>query len=325
MADYQIIIERESALLGCALKHSVELDGFAVGTLKNGQYLIINTTTGNHTISFIVRGKVEKTLPLFIDSEDYITRILVRLNAWGKLEISKAVKDGEDYNSYIEQPVPKRRKTGVTKTAGAILVLFFLFFTFKMLFSIGNDNPSWNPVVDSSEDPEVVEPTNEEQAAAQLEKATEKFQSGDYISAIELCNDIVSSYPDTEVATGISAYLDEQFAQYPHYSATDLMSEYDANIVNADELYTGNVLVITGTVSNIGKTNGDTNLTVMLKTGTYFYGVQLNFKTSQSESVAELREGDTVTAIGKCTGKSGKQLIVFDGNNVMIENCYLIG
>lgn len=37
MDDYQIIIKRASALCGRALQHAVELNGFSVGTLKNGQ------------------------------------------------------------------------------------------------------------------------------------------------------------------------------------------------------------------------------------------------------------------------------------------------
>lgn len=317
MEDYRIVIERTSAFYGCALKHSVELDGLFVGTLKNGQSLTAYTTAGNHTLVFISRGKVEKSIPIIIGPEDYLTKILVRINTRQKLEITKDTSaNGASHNIYPEQPVRKKKHTAA-KTIG---VIFAVLIVLGIVGSIGDDTPSDQPSVNS----EVVELTDEEQAIAQLEKATEKFRNGSYMSAIEICDNIVSNYPDTETAIGISSYLDEQLAQYPHYSAEGLMSEYDANIVNADEVHTDTVMVVTGTVSSIGKTNNDTNLTVMLKSGTYFYGVQLNFKTSQTESVAALREGDTVTAVGKCTGKSGKQLIVFDGNNVMIENCYLI-
>ena len=187
-----------------------------------------------------------------------------------------------------------------------------------MLFRSNPDAPKETAIA-------AIDPTYEEKAESQLENATEKFQSGDYMSAITICEGIKCDYPDTIAAANLSTYLDEQFAAYPNYSAKDLMSEYEENIVNADEEYTGAVMVVSGTVSAIGKTNNDKNLTVMLESGTYFAGVQLNFKTSQAEAVAELREGDTVTVVGKCTGKSGTQLVFFEGNNVMIENCYLIG
>lgn len=88
--------------------------------------------------------------------------------------------------------------------------------------------------------------------------------------------------------------------------------------------YTDRVVVVSGTVSSIGKTNGDRNLVVVLDSGTYFKGVQLNFNTDHEDAVAELRAGDSVQAIGKCTGLSGKVLLVIDGSNVMIENCYLL-
>jgi hypothetical protein len=171
---------------------------------------------------------------------------------------------------------------------------------------------------------ETVELTEEEKAENLLTSATSKFQSDDYMSAIKICEDIVSTYPSTTTAENMSSYLAERFSEYPHYSASDLMSEYDENVVNADKEYTNTVMVITGTVSSIGKTNNDSNLTVLLKSGSYFYSVQLNFKESQTDSVAALSVGDSVSAIGKCTGQSGKVLAVFDGQNVMIENCYLI-
>lgn len=315
MENYQVVIERESAFYGSALKHSVELDGFFIGNLKNGQVLTAYTTAGNHTLAFISHGKVEKSISIIIGPEDYLTKILARINGRQKLEITKD-PSGPSRSIFQEQPVRKKKHT-VAKITG---IIFSILIVLGIIGSIGNVNNSEQPSIN----PGVVELTDEEQAITQLEKATEKFQNGDYMAAIELCNNIVSDYPDTEISSGIHSFLTEQFAQYPHYSAESLMSEYDANIVNADEVYTDTVMVVSGTVSSIGKTNNDTNLTVMLKSGTYFYGVQLNFKTSQAESVAALREGDTVTAVGKCTGKSGKQLIIFDGNNVMIENCYLL-
>lgn len=318
MSDYQIIIERKNAFYGCALKHSVELDGFSVGTLKNGQSLTVSTTVGQHTLSFIAHGKVEKCITLQIEPKDYKTKILAEINGRQKLEIIKDASTSTiNQNAYIEQPVEKKKKHTVLQIIAVVFVIF------GILWIVGSRGsaPSSDQLL---ENPEPAELTDEEQAEAQLEKASEKFQSGDYMDAIEICDQIVSDYPDTETAIGIHSYLEEQFAQYPRYSAEDLMSEYDANIVNADEVYTDTVMVVTGTVSSIGKTNNDTNLTVMLESGTYFYGVQLNFKTSQTESIAALSVGDSVTVVGKCTGQSGKQLVIFDGNNVMIENCYLL-
>ena len=102
------------------------------------------------------------------------------------------------------------------------------------------------------------------------------------------------------------------------------MGEYEANVVKADETYSNTVMVVSGTVSSIRKTNGDSNLTVLLKSGSYFHSVQLNFKKSQTDAIAALNVGDSIEVVGKCTGQSGKVLLFIDGDNVMIENCYII-
>lgn len=204
-----------------------------------------------------------------------------------------------------------------------MLVCFILFIVGIAISPDTGSAPDSSEAEPNNQDL-VEELSDEEKAAKQIEEATVEFQDGDYMSAIEICNAISTDYPNTETAANIENYLSDQFAQFPHFKASDLMSEYDANVVNADEKYTDTVMIVSGQVSSIGKTNRGSNLTVLLNSGTYFYGVQLNFKTSQTDSVAALREGDSITAIGKCTGQSGKVLLLVDANNVMIENCYII-
>ena len=169
-----------------------------------------------------------------------------------------------------------------------------------------------------------IEMTDEEKVQIEIEKSTAKFAEGRYRENLEICNNITELYPDNEISGNMSNYIKEQYIQYPSFTAKQLMAEYEANIVNADEKYTGKVMIISGTVSGIDKTNHDNNLCVLLKSGTYFKSVQLNFDTSQTESVSALKEGDNVKVLGKCTGKSGKQFMVFDGENVMIEGCLFI-
>ncbi len=166
--------------------------------------------------------------------------------------------------------------------------------------------------------------TDEEKAAAILYEASDAFYKEDYMDGIQLCKQIKSEFPETETAKSIDQFLKERFENLPHFNAPDLMAEYDANIVNADEKYTDTVMVVSGIVTAIGKVNNDRTLAVMLDSGTYLRGVQLNFEKTQTETVAKLREGDKVSAIGLCTGISGTHLIVFSGDNIMINNCYII-
>lgn len=168
------------------------------------------------------------------------------------------------------------------------------------------------------------EPTDEEKAEELLTTVSVKFSEGDYEEAIDICEKIKELYPDTIVVSKMDEYLDKEYSKISHYTAYELMSSYEENIVNADKEYTDKTIIISGKISEIGKTNNDRNLCVLLDSGTYFKCVQLNFDLSKTDEVAELKKGDSVKVLGKCTGKSGKHFLIFDGDNVMIENCYLI-
>ena len=238
-----------------------------------------------------------------------------------KIEITQNSNNFCSPIPFTEDINGSKRKKHPLRVFGSIVVALWAFFILISIFTPTESTPSSQTPKETSQ---VEELTAEEKATLQLEDATAQFADGNYMSAIEICNSIIAEYPNTDIAKNMNVYFEKQYAQFTHFSAKDLMAEYDSNIVNADANYTDTIVIVSGTVTSIGKTNGDNNLTVLLDSGSYFYCVQLNFKTSQTDSVAQLAEGDTVTAIGKCTGQSGKQFIVFDGKNVMIENCYLI-
>lgn len=181
-----------------------------------------------------------------------------------------------------------------------------------------------NNIEDTNSVKENIELTDEEKAEMEIEKATANFSAGNYREALEICNGIMSIYPNTEAANNMNNYINEQYAQFQQFTAKELMSEYESNIVNADEKYTGKVVIVSGVVNKIDKTNNDKNLCVLLESGTYFWSVQLNFDTSQTEAVSALKEGSSVKVIGKCTGKSGKHFLIVDGENIMIENCMFV-
>lgn len=210
---------------------------------------------------------------------------------------------------------------------GVVIALCF-YALFLVVIVSSTDSPessdSSNQDKTTTVSTQVSELTDEEKASALLYEASTEFKSGDYMSAIELCSRVVSDYPNTETASSVPEWLENQYNQFPKYTAPNLMAEYDANIVNADEKYTDTVMVVTGSVNSISKINNDKTLAVMLNSNTYYRGVQLNFKTNQTEAVAALSEGDYITVIGRCTGISGTQFLVFSGDNVIIENCYII-
>lgn len=317
MDKYQLLITRASRFSGCAKTYSVEIDGIFVGKLKDGGTISTHVSPGQHSISFISFGKTEKTVSIFFGQDSPSTNIFAYLNKWGKLVLTLDDQCHSDSEAPYGGPQSKKMKHPALK---AVAVVFCVLIVVSAIGSIGTDSSSEVAAEGSSS----AALTVDDKAQAKLEDAAEEFQSGDYMSAIEICDQIVADYPGTRVADGMGAYLDEQFAQYPHYSADKLMGEYETNVVNADETYSNTVMVVSGTVSSIGKTNGDSNLTVLLKSGSYLHSVQLNFKKSQTDSVAALNVGDSIEVVGKCTGQSGKVLLFIDGDNVMIENCYII-
>lgn len=90
--------------------------------------------------------------------------------------------------------------------------------------------------------------------------------------------------------------------------AEDLWKAYDENEVNADNIYKGNFVALTGTISNIGTDAFSGAPCVSLESGDEFglYPIQCFFPKngSETDAIAALADGDTVTIYGKCTGKA---------------------
>lgn len=101
-------------------------------------------------------------------------------------------------------------------------------------------------------------------------------------------------------------------------AATDLWQAYSDNVVSADNFYKDKLLSVTGTISDIGKDIAFDNPCVSLENGDAFnaYPIQCFFTNeAQTEQVAALRKGQTVTITGRCTG-----LPVV---NVQMTDCYI--
>jgi hypothetical protein len=87
--------------------------------------------------------------------------------------------------------------------------------------------------------------------------------------------------------------------------AEDLAATFDENEIKGNKLYKDKIAEITGTVSDIGESLGQTY--VVLSSGKDFSitNVQCFFKDdSEISKVAEIKKGTKVTIIGKIDGKS---------------------
>ena len=89
-------------------------------------------------------------------------------------------------------------------------------------------------------------------------------------------------------------------------SATDLWAAYKENAVNADALYKDKILVVTGTIQNIGQDVLTKAPCISLETndGYGLYPIQCFFPKDgdQTDLIAQLKDGDYITIAGECDG-----------------------
>jgi len=99
-------------------------------------------------------------------------------------------------------------------------------------------------------------------------------------------------------------------SQAPSYtlSASQLFSEYKNNEVAADAKYKGKVVIVSGTIQNIGKDIMD-DAYIVIGGGGFLDGVQCTFTKGQQSSVARLSKGQQVRVKGEVRGKMGNILV----------------
>jgi len=104
-------------------------------------------------------------------------------------------------------------------------------------------------------------------------------------------------------------------SQAPSYtlSANQLYSEYNSNEVAADSKYKGKVVIVSGTIQDIGKDIMD-DAYIVIGGGGFLDGVQCTFTKGEQSSVARLSKGQQVRVKGEVAGKMG---------NVLVNKCSL--
>lgn len=81
-----------------------------------------------------------------------------------------------------------------------------------------------------------------------------------------------------------------------------LLADYEANEVSADQYYKGKLLEVRGTVDNIGKDIIGTMYVALVTRGRGIRQVQVYFEKSHANELASLRSGDVITIRGRCDG-----------------------
>lgn len=91
--------------------------------------------------------------------------------------------------------------------------------------------------------------------------------------------------------------------EYITVSAEDLINEYEANELKADEKYLNKYLIVKGYVSNISKVLGSTSVTIGTGEDFEVTAISCSFSKENEDQVIELEKGQEIIIHGKCNGK----------------------
>ena len=97
-------------------------------------------------------------------------------------------------------------------------------------------------------------------------------------------------------------------------TALQLYDAFTENHVRGDIMYKNKIVKITGKILGVFKDtwNDSYFIAFEMKPHTYHYSVKCFFVSSELNKVANLKEGQTITAIGKCEGFDGFSVIMKD-------------
>jgi hypothetical protein len=94
-------------------------------------------------------------------------------------------------------------------------------------------------------------------------------------------------------------------------SAEDLYKAYDSNEADADKLYQGKILIVSGSVGDTDTPavgNPAVTLSAQKSAAIQCFG----FAADQKDAVSKLKTGQTVTVKGKCMGRMMGKLVVLE-------------
>lgn len=147
-----------------------------------------------------------------------------------------------------------------------------------------------------------------------------KYNEGDYVVAVGKVGKMFSktlNIDDCYIETSGDEAKSLFEKSINTVSAIDLLKDYEANEVNADNQYKSKILRISGTIDSIGKDIADTAYITLQSDNKYsIFKVQCYFKDEKEiAKVATLQAGQSIEIIGICNGKIG---------NISIEDCSIV-
>lgn len=191
----------------------------------------------------------------------------------------------------------------VPKLIQAIIIVF-LFFIAILNINPSEVNTSTNNI-DEKADIQTVPIKNNKLIAEQkkIEKVEKYYKNNDLGEAYLECKKIIPTLTEEESINKANDLFGEISSKIPTIKATTIAKEYKDNEVKADLTYKNKFIRVTGILESIGKVGNSAYIT--LSDGNKYSLSNPQFSIdSENEAlkVAELKEGDSVSILCKCTG-----------------------
>jgi len=131
---YRLTLTRPKEFVGSLIKFKIFIDNNEVGTIKNGETVVLNVSSGNHIISF------NKTMDqkINISGDIYADVVVIAGNKFGLSNIRDNngfnVQNNEIYTESTDKII-KSAKGPLKFSCACIVITFILLFTIKMVIS----------------------------------------------------------------------------------------------------------------------------------------------------------------------------------------------
>ncbi|MGM9877615.1 MAG: zinc-ribbon domain-containing protein [Bacilli bacterium] len=133
-STYKLTLTRPKGFVGSLVKFNIFIDDNQVGTIKNGETIVLNVSSGNHTISF------NKTMNqnINISGDTFADVVVIAGNKFGLSNIRDNnglnVQNNELYTESADKII-KSAKGPLIFSCACIAITFIMLFTVQMVIS----------------------------------------------------------------------------------------------------------------------------------------------------------------------------------------------
>ena len=133
-SNFKLTLNRPKSFVGSLIKFKIFIDDIQVGTIKNGETVVLNVQGGAHTISF------NKTMNqnLNINSDTYADVVVIASNRFGLSNIRDSSGSNIQNNNIVNENIDKIVKSArgpLIFSCACILITFILLFTVEKVIA----------------------------------------------------------------------------------------------------------------------------------------------------------------------------------------------